>query len=114
MANNAAMEFLKKLLSDEALKARFAGKTPAEAAAAAAELGFAMTEEDLLAAEHELREKSSADVDELNVEDMERVAGGRYFNGDIAKDGHEMGCLMFYHGYEWSYDNKEWCSYNYF
>ena len=36
MANNAAMEFLKKFLTDEALKARFAGKTPAEAAAAVA------------------------------------------------------------------------------
>ncbi|MBO6229441.1 MAG: Nif11 family protein [Ruminiclostridium sp.] len=111
--NNKAAEFLKKVISDEALKVRLAGKAPAQAAAVAAELGFEVTEDELLAAEKELRaqsKKSSAEVVELDTEDMDRAAGGSFWRGDTASDGHEMGCALFYHSYEYSKETNEWCT----
>ena len=50
MANNKAAEFLSKVLSDEALRARLADMAPAQAAEAAAELGYEVTEEELIEA----------------------------------------------------------------
>ena len=110
MANNAATEFLKKVLLDEALKARVA-KDPAHAAAVAAELGYAVTAEELEAAEKALRGPADAEVVELNEENMDQAAGGLFGFGEDAKDGHEKGCLFFYHHYEYVRDNKEWCEY---
>ena len=116
--NNKAAEFLKKVISDEALKVRLAVKAPAQAAAVAAELGFEVTEDELLAAEKELRaqsKKSSAEVVELNGEtDMDGAAGGAFWHGDDAPDGHEMGCDAFYHGYEYSKETGVWCAKEYY
>ncbi|MBO6229440.1 MAG: Nif11-like leader peptide family natural product precursor [Ruminiclostridium sp.] len=86
--NNAAKEFLNKVISDEALKVRLADKTPAQAAEVAAELGYEATAEELIAAEKELRAQSApsdAQVVELDLEDMDRAAGG-------ARDWAEQGC----------------------
>lgn len=114
MANkNTVAEFLKKVLSDEALKARLADKEPSQAAAIAAELGYNITEEELISAEEELRAQSkqnSAEVVELDLEDMDKAAGGSFWRGDIASDGHELGCAIFYHDYEYSKETKEWCT----
>ena len=77
MANNTAAEFLNKVLSDEALKARLADKTPAQAVELAAELGYEVTDEELIAAEKELRRQSSPEVVELDLDDMDKAAGGR-------------------------------------
>ncbi len=114
MANNTAMEFMKKILSDEALKASLEGKTPDETAAAAAELGFAVTGEELLAAEQELRKASGADVEELDEADMDRAAGGGCWNGEDAPDGHEMGCHIFYHDNDYSQKTGNFCKQVYF
>ena len=76
MANNTAAEFLNKVLSDEALRARLADKDPSQAAAVAAELGYAVTAEELLAAKKQLCTQSSTEVVELDLEDMDRAAGG--------------------------------------
>ncbi|MBP3793877.1 MAG: Nif11 family protein [Ruminococcus sp.] len=76
MANNKAAEFLNKVLSDEELKAQLADKTPAQAAELAAELGYEVTEDELIAAEKELRKQNSSEVVELDLEDMDKAAGG--------------------------------------
>ena len=74
--NNKAAEFLSKVFSDEALRARLADKSPAQAAELAAELGYEVTEEELIAAEKELRRQNSPEVVELDLEDMDKAAGG--------------------------------------
>ena len=76
MSNNKAAEFLNKVLSDEELKAQLADKTPAQAVELAAELGYEVTEEELIAAEKELRKQNSPEVVELDLEDMDKAAGG--------------------------------------
>lgn len=72
MANNKAAEFLNKVLADEALKARLADKSPAQAVELAAELGYEVTEEELIAAEKELSKQNSPEVVELDLEDMDK------------------------------------------
>lgn|GEM_PF-6177248 len=67
MANNKAAEFLNKVLSDETLKARLADKAPAQAAELAAELGYEVTEEKLMAAEKELRRQDKPDIQMYNI-----------------------------------------------
>ena len=76
MANNKAADFLNKVLSDEELKARLADKSPAQAAEAAAELGYEVTDEELIAAKAELCKAVSAETVELDLEDMDKAAGG--------------------------------------
>ena len=76
MANNKAAEFLGMVLSDEALKARLADKAPAQAAEVAAELGYEVTEEELIEAKKELCRQNSPEVVELDLEDMDKAAGG--------------------------------------
>ena len=74
--NNKAAEFLSKVFSDEALRARLADMAPAQAAEVAAELGYEVTEEELIAAEQELRRQDSPEIVELDLEDMDKAAGG--------------------------------------
>ena len=76
MAGNKAEEFLGKVLSDEALRARLADKAPAQAAEVAAELGYEVTEEELIEAKKELCRQNSPEVVELDLEDMDKAAGG--------------------------------------
>ena len=76
MANKTAEEFLGKVLSDEELRTRLADMAPAQAAEVAAELGYEVTGEELIAAEKELRRQNSPEVVELELEDMDKAAGG--------------------------------------
>ena len=87
---------------------------PAQAVALAAELGHDVTEEELLAAEAKLRGPADSEVVELDLADMDKVAGGAYWYGDDAPDGHEMGCDLFYHGYEYSVETGNWCTNEYY
>ncbi len=90
-------------------------KEPAEVAAIAGELGYEVTAAELTQAELALRlapanrEKSV----ELNVNDLAQVAGGMFWDGDDAPDGHEMGCFITYHQWWTCEENKWWC-HNYY
>lgn len=114
MANNAAIEFLKKVFTDEMLEARLHEKGPGEAVAVAAEMGIEVTEEELLAAEQMLRKGSGPNVEELDEADMDLVAGGARWQGDDAPDGHEMGCERFFYGYETCKEKGYWCTREYY
>ena len=85
MANKEAAEFLNKVISDEALRARLADKEPAQAAELAAELGYKVTEEELLEAEKDLRRQNGAQIVELDLADMDKAAGG-------SRDWASQGC----------------------
>ena len=115
MANNSkAAEFLNKVLSDETLKAQLADKAPAQAAEVAAELGYNVTAEEIAAAEKELRKQNSPEVVELDLDDMDKAAGGKMWLAENASDGHEMGCILFYHDHQYSMQHNEWCKSEYF
>ena len=114
MANNKAAEFLNKVLSDEELKAQLADKSSAQAAEVAAELGYNVTAEEIAAAEKELRKQNSPEVVELDLDDMDKAAGGKMWLAENASDGHEMGCILFYHDYQYSMQHNEWCKSEYF
>ncbi len=118
MANNSkAAEFLNKVLSDETLKAQLADKSSAQAAEVAAELGYNVTAEEIAAAEKELRKQSKQDnaqVVELDLDDMDKAAGGKMWLAENASDGHEMGCILFYHDHQYSMQHNEWCKSEYF
>ena len=115
MALENAKKFLEQAMKDEALRARVSEKEPGEVAAIAGELGFEVTAAELTQAELALRlapanrEKSV----ELNVNDLAQVAGGDFWAGDDAPDGHEMGCLITYHQWWTCEENKWWC-HNYY
>ena len=115
MALENAKKFLEQAMKDEALRARVSEKEPGEVAAIAGELGFEVTAAELTQAELALRlapanrEKSV----ELNVNDLAQVAGGDFWTGDDAPDGHEMGCLITYHQWWTCEENKWWC-HNYY
>ena len=65
--------------------------------------------------ESKVTKENEADlVEELEPGEMDMVAGGALFFGDDASDGHEMGCVMAYHHYDWSAENNAWCSQNHF
>ena len=114
MANNKAAEFLNKVLSDEKLKAQLADKSSAQAAEVAAELGYNVTAEEIAAAEKELRKQNSPEVVELDLDDMDKAAGGKMWLAENASDGHEMGCILFYHDHQYSMQHNEWCKSEYF
>ena len=114
MANNKAEEFMNKVLSDETLKAQLADKSSAQAAEVAAELGYNVTAEEIAAAEKELRKQNSPEVVELDLDDMDKAAGGKMWLAENASDGHEMGCILFYHDHQYSMQHNEWCKSEYF
>ena len=114
MANSKAEEFMNKVLSDETLKAQLADKAPAQAAEVAAELGYNVTAEEIAAAEKELRKQNSPEVVELDLDDMDKAAGGKMWLAENASDGHEMGCILFYHDHQYSMQHNEWCKSEYF
>ena len=98
MSNNKAAEFLNKVLSDEELKAQLADKSPAQAAELAAELGYEVTEEELIAAEKELRKQNSPEVVELDLDDMDKAAGG-------SRDWATQGCAATVEEGSWCWGN---------
>ena len=98
MTNNKAAEFLNKVLSDEELKARLVDKSPVQAVELAAELGYEVTEEELIAAEKELRKQKSPEVVELDLEDMDKAAGG-------SRDWATQGCAATVEEGSWCWGN---------
>ena len=98
MANNTAKEFLNKVISDEALRERLADKDPSQAAAVAAELGYAVTAKELLEAKKELCRQNGTEVVELDLEDMDRAAGGN-------RDWATQGCAATVEAASWCWSN---------
>ena len=79
--------------------------------------GYDVTMEELEEVDKALREAKAEETDEaaLTFDDVENVAGGtRIQSGDDASDGHEIGCVGCYHGYDWCEENNEWCYHNFY
>ena len=112
MAKEQAMEFLKLLDSDEALREQLREKTPKEAAEVDRGLSVDITEDELIQAAAALRaERTNRNaLENLTPETLDAVAGGIFGDGETAPDGHEMGCLISWHGDEWQEKNGIYCS----
>ena len=109
MALENARKFLEQVLKDKALRACTAEKEPAEVVAIAKELGFDVTAEELEEAVKAMRKAAGEAAKELSIDELGKVAGGIFWTGEDAPDGHEMGCFMTYHHHQWSVDNNIWC-----
>jgi len=102
-------QFLEQAMNDEALRGRVMEKGPAEMVAIAKELGFDVTAEELEEAVKAMRKAAGEAAKELSIDELGKVAGGIFWTGEDAPDGHEMGCFMTYHHHQWSVDNNIWC-----
>ena len=45
----------------------------------------------------------------LPAESLDRVVGGMFGEGETAPDGHELGCLLSWHGNDWQEEHKVYC-----
>ena len=111
MAREQTIEFLKLLETDEALLDRVREKSPDEVAEIAHGLSFDITGEELEAAIKELKAERARQhkPKALSVDQLDRVVGGAFGDGETAPDGHEMGCMLSWHGNEWQEKNKIYC-----
>ena len=109
MALENAKKFLEQVLKDEALRACMAEMDPAGAAAVAGELGLDVTAEELEQAVKAMRRAGGEATKELSPDEMGKAAGGIFWTGEDAPDGHEMGCFMAYHHHQWAVENNIWC-----
>ncbi|MBR6953855.1 MAG: Nif11-like leader peptide family RiPP precursor [Clostridia bacterium] len=114
MALENAKKFLEMVTADAALAERLKTMKPEEVTALAAERGFEASARELEQAARALRSAARPGSVELDPEDMDRVAGGIFWRGDAAPDGHEMACFLTYHNMDWSRENNIWCTSNHF
>ena len=111
MAREQTIELLKLLETDEALLEQVRDKKPDEVAEIARGLSFDITGDDLEAAIAEIKAERARQQtpEEVPVDQLDRVAGGAFWDGETAPDGHEMGCVIPWHGNEWQEKNKVYC-----
>ena len=116
MSKETARKLITELQTNEELKAKVKGITdPGQLLKIATESGFDVTMEDLVEAEKEYRNTLAKNTDEtLSSEDLEAAAGGSFWFGEGASDGHEMGCTACYHGNDWSVENGSYCTSSWF
>ncbi len=117
MSKNAAMDFINELRTNVELYDRSLEISSVdEMMEFARKAGYNVTAEDLVEAEKEARRLLSdvsdkaADMVTLSSEELSGVAGGAFFFGENASDGHEMGCILAYH----KPDYEETCASNYY
>ncbi len=129
MAMEQAAQFLQEMRTNEKIKERLGDLSEITdekrayglLADAAKNAGFEVTEEELeeavKARQQELLQQAgevSESIQSLKVEDLDQVAGGYWWAADDSPiDGHELFCLLTYHGIEWSKENDDWCTKNY-
>lgn len=115
MSSQDARQFFAYTESDEDLGKRILRMTPDEVCMMARELGYNVTTEELVGAANLLRIERATNPEyyergEIPDVALDLIAGGAAFNGDVAPDGHEMDCAIFYHYEQWHYDNDIWCT----
>ena len=116
MSKESAKKLITELRTNEELKAKIAGITdPAELTKKAVEAGYDVTEAELIEAEKELKNAQAERTDEmLSLDELEAAAGGELWKGEDAPDGHEMGCGISYHTYDYHVENGIWCNRSYY
>lgn len=113
MSIETAKRFLEQVKADEQLQKRMSGLKPGEVEGFAKELGFDVTGEEVEKALRQLRETGEQPKD-LDPDELDNVAGGYWWMGEDAPDGHEMGCDITYHHYSYQKENNIWCNKEYY
>ena len=116
MSKEIAKKLIAELQTNEELKAKITGITdPAELTKKAVEAGYDVTEDELIEVEKEQRAAQAEKTDEkLSLDDLDAVAGGMYWTGEDAPDGHEMGCFWSYYGHTDCSSRGWWCKWDYY
>ena len=116
MAFEKEKEFLAKMMFDEGLRTKVDAADPDQIVKIAQEAGYDITGEDLEKAAKEARAEADSKGVKMSVpvDDMDKVAGGSVWGGDDAPDGHEMGCAIFYHGWDWQEKHNIYCKEMYY
>ena len=111
MAKKQAIEFLKLLDTDEALQEKLREKTPKEAAEVARGLSFDVTEDELTQAAAALKAERAnpGGLEKLTLEKLDTAVGGMFWDGELAPDGYEVGCLLSWYGDQWQEKNGIYC-----
>ena len=109
MALEHAKKFLEKAMKEPELNERIRMMETGEVVTSARNMGFDFIPEELDAALQEFRQAANQIPEALDTDEMSRASGASLWNGEDAPDGHEMGCMMTYHGREWSIEHDVWC-----
>ena len=56
----------------------------------------------------------SREPKELTPDELDKAAGGTWWTGEDAPDGHEMGCAISWHHYTYQKENNIWCNMSYY
>ncbi len=114
MSKETAKRLIEELQTNEELQAKIKGITdPVQLVKAAVDAGYDVTAGELTEAEKEFRAEKAKKT-KLSVEELEAVAGGMVWHGEDAPDGHEMGCVVSYHDYDYQEKAGIWCEDNYY
>ena len=114
MSKETAKKLIAELQTNNELKAKIKDiSDPAELAAKAVEMGYDVTLDELVEAEKKFKTEKAKKT-RLSVEELEAVAGGMVWHGEDAPDGHEMGCVVSYHDYDYQEEAGIWCEDNYY
>ncbi len=114
MSKETAKKLIAELQTNEELKAKVQGITdPGQLVKVAADAGYDVTAEEMIAAEKEFRTEKAKKT-KLSVDELDAVAGGAVWQGEDAPDGHELGCGVSYHDYDYQKENNIWCQESYY
>ncbi len=109
MSKETAKKLIAELQTNNELKAKIKDiSDPAQLVKAATDAGYNVTAGEMIAAEKDFRTEKAKKT-KLSVEELDAVAGGDWWRGEDAPDGHEMGCWASYHDYYYQKDTGTWC-----
>ena len=110
MARTEAQRLFDDLEKNGELRAAMQGKEAEEAAEIAAEHGYDVTVDDILAEVQARRKRVPANsLRHVADDEIDMVAGGAMGTAEDAPDGHEIGCVLVYHDFSWCYENDIYC-----
>ena len=107
MALENAKKFLEQVMNDETLRARVMEREPDEVASMAKELGFDLTLEELTAAMKAFKPADGSRLQELTVDELEQVAGGKPHTGEGIIDFVSWVACGFNHHYVYTGKTKQ-------
>ncbi|MCR5626790.1 MAG: Nif11-like leader peptide family RiPP precursor [Lachnospiraceae bacterium] len=93
-------QFLEKFMRNEKFMTMIGSASDEEVVEIAKKAGYDIDPAELEKQLTEMREAMSTEIEEIDDGELDQAAGGRMFCGDTAPSGHEMGCILSYHGFD--------------
>ena len=116
MSKKEAKRLLNDVLANEDLLVKLQEMSLEKAVEVTRGLGYDITAGELAGTLEEYRNEKAEEPVELLEDQLDKVAGGDGALGESeeAPDGHDLGCLLAYHGKAWSRENNIFCHLNYY